>query len=411
MSRILFVTSRLPWPPSEGHQLRSWNLLRAAARRHEVELLSLRRPEDGDGSAAPLTECVTAVQTVPLPALSDPLRDPVGAARLLWRASRQRQPLLVSRYVSPALQQVFAERVRHADLVHFDMLPLAGLAPAVPSGVPVVLNEHNVESRLLASQAAIEASSWKRIVKRQQVGPLARFERAACERADLVLACSQPDAEQLQALAPSASIDVVPNGVDLDFFRGPVPHEEDDRTLVFVGGMGWLPNRDGVEFFLADILPRIRRTHAARLTVVGRSDGLAVPAPLREAVRLAGFVEDLRPVVREAAVYVVPLRAGSGTRLKILEAMAMGKAIVSTRIGAEGIALRHGEHALLADTPAEFSAAVCRLLDDRALREQLGTAARALAEREYGWDAIGERLLDGYAELLPARTRAARAAA
>ena len=411
MSRILFVTSRLPWPPSEGHQLRSWNLLRAAAREHQVDLLSLRRPEDGDGSAAPLRECAASVATVPLPPLPSPVRDPLGAGRLLWRSTRGRQPLLVARYVSPALQRAFAERVQRADLVHFDMLPLAGLANAVPPGVPVVLNEHNVECRLLASQAAIEASPWKRAVKRQQVAPLARFERAACERADRVLSCSGPDAEQLAMLAPGARVTVVPNGVDLEFFRGPSADAEDNRTLVFVGGMGWLPNRDGVEYFLADILPRIRRTHAARLTVIGRSDGLPVPPALADAVRLAGFVEDLRPQVREAAVYVVPLRAGSGTRLKILEAMAMGKAIVSTRIGAEGIDLQHGEHALLADTPAEFSAAVCRLLDDRELRLRLGSAARALAEREYGWDAIGQRLLATYRDLLPAAATAARVAA
>jgi polysaccharide biosynthesis protein PslH len=155
-----------------------------------------------------------------------------------------------------------------------------------------------------------------------------------------------------------------------------------------------------MQWFLAEILPRIRAQRTAHLTLIGRSDGLQVPAALTEAVHCSGFVDDLRPLVQRAAVFVVPLRAGSGTRLKILEAMAMGKAIVSTRIGAEGIALVDGEHALLADTPDAFAEAVVRLQCDPALRRRLGTAARELVEHEYGWECIGQRMLALYRELL-----------
>lgn len=396
MARVLFVTSRLPWPAREGHQLRSWNLLRAAARVHEVTLLSLQRDEDGDGDDPVLRGTVAQMHTVPLP----PLGSLRAAPGMLARSLRRRQPLLVGRYVGNDLEAAFRRLVADTELVHFDMLPLAGLAHLVPPGIPVVLNEHNVESRLMHSQAAIEPAWWRRLVKRQQVGAMERFERAACTRADRVLACSTPDAEQLRALAPAARVSVIPNGVDLSFFDVAPAGDGEDGSLVFVGGMGWLPNRDGMEHFLAEGFPRIRAQRDVRLTVIGRRDGLEVPAALADAVHCTGFVDDLRPLVRRASVYVVPLRAGSGTRLKILEAMALGKAIVSTRIGAEGIALRDGEHALLGDTPQEFAAAVVRLLDDPALRRRLGQAARRLVERDYGWDAIGERMLEVYAGAL-----------
>jgi len=399
MARVLFVTSRVPWPPREGHQLRSWNLLRAAACAHEVTLLSVQRNEDGAVDAPALRAVATSTHAVPLP----PLTAPRTALRLLVHTLVRGKPLLVGRYVGASLEAAFRRHVQHADLVHFDMLPLAALAGLVPDGVPIVLNEHNVESRLLQSQAQIEPVWWRRRVKRQQVGALRRFERAACLRADAVLACSEADAGLLRQLAPGANVSVVPNGVDLAYFDGPAGNPGNDLSLVFVGQMGWLPNRDGMEHFLAEAFPLIRTCADVRLTIIGRSDGLRVPAPLASAVRCTGFVEDLRPLLRDAAVYVVPLRAGSGTRLKILEAMAMGKAIVSTRIGAEGIALRDGEHALLADTPADFCAAVCRLLEDRALRLRLGEAARRLVERDYGWDAIGDRMLAVYDGVLRVR--------
>lgn len=401
MSRILFVTSRVPYPPTEGHQLRSWHLLRAAARRHQVDLLTLQREQDPPFPDPALADLVHSYHSVHLPTLGHAPE----ALRMAGRWLRERQPLLVARYVSGELRDSFRERLPSADLVHIDMLPLAGLMPQVPAEIPVVLNEHNVESLLLQSRAKVEQSSWRQAVLQQQVPALTRFERTACSAADRVLVCSDPDAERLRELAPAAEIRVVPNGVDLEFFSPGARGVEDDRTLVFVGQMSWFPNRDGIVDFMADAFPRLVETHAARLRVIGRHDDVAIPPAIAGNVEFTGFVDDLRPLVREAAVYVVPLRCGSGTRLKVLEAMAMGKAIVSTPIGAEGIELRDGENALLADDPRDFAAAVRRLLDDPGLRRRLGSAARRTAERLYGWDAIGERLLSTYDELLPAAGR------
>ncbi|MEO6518231.1 MAG: glycosyltransferase family 4 protein, partial [Pseudoxanthomonas sp.] len=227
-----------------------------------------------------------------------------------------------------------------------------------------------------------------------------------CRRANLILACSEVDAAALQQLAPGARMAVVPNGVDLDANRPatptptPTPTAEDNsrpQQLVFVGQMGWFPNRDGVEWFLDDVFHRILEARPkTQFVLVGKIEGLAVPAAVAAQVILAGFVPDLKPYVASASVYIVPLRAGSGTRLKVLEAMALGKAIVTTSIGSEGIALRHGHSALYADDAAAFAAATITLLDSPAQAKRLGAAARACAEAHYGWDAVGQKLLACY---------------
>jgi glycosyltransferase involved in cell wall biosynthesis len=395
MARLLFVASRLPWPPREGHQLRSWHLLRAAARAHEVHLLCLKRADEGEPQRT-LHDTVASVTTVPLPAL----RDPLNAVHAAWRWLAHREPPILARYDTAALRRAFARLVRGVDLVHLDILAVAGLRDLVPRAMPVVLDEHNVESALLQARAAIEPARWRRTLLHWQARAVERFEAAACGSADRVLACSDDDARRLRTLAAAARIDTVPNGVDLQAFPSFSDVVPSHRTLVFVGQMSWFPNRDGIADFMQHTLPRIRERCDARLQVIGHRGDMQAPAAVAEAVEFTGFVDDLRPLVRDAAVYVVPLRAGSGTRLKILEAMAMGKAIVSTRIGAEGIGLRHEETALLADTPEDFTAAVCRLLGDAPLRQRLGAAARRAAERDYGWDAIGARLLRIYSEVL-----------
>jgi glycosyltransferase involved in cell wall biosynthesis len=167
--------------------------------------------------------------------------------------------------------------------------------------------------------------------------------------------------------------------------------------MIFVGQMSWFPNRDGVMWFLDEILPRIVRARPdAQFALVGKNAGLQVPEPVAANVQLLGFVDDLVPVMREAVVYVVPLRAGSGTRLKVLEAMAFGKAIVTTHIGSEGIALEEGDNAIYADSAEDFAAAVLRVMDDPSLAWRLGGRARELAVARYDWDAITASMLPAY---------------
>lgn len=419
MARILAITSRLPYPPREGHQLRSWHLLNALAARHQVTLLSVVRDDDVPEEAGPLRAILVGLELFPL-AQSGAL----NALRTLLTAVRYSRPLVIEKYADAALRARFATLARDADLIHIDMLPLMVHADAAPPSVPLVYNAHNVEHALLDTRARIEARTPLRALLRQQAPILQRYERAACLRADLVLACSAIDAAALRGLAPGCTIEVVPNGVDLD------DNQPDDRAhagtpstgststgtpmtgtpstdaprdeIVFVGQMGWFPNRDGVDWFLQAVLPLIlAQRPGSGFVLVGKHDGLVVPEALRAHVRLAGFVPDVRPYVHAARVYVVPLRAGSGTRLKVLEAMALGKAIVTTRIGSEGIGLVDDDSAIFADDAQDFADAVVALLDDPARASRLGARARACAEADYGWAAIGQRLLACYDSLLP----------
>jgi len=394
MARILALTARLPYPPREGHQLRSWHVLRALARVHEVSLLSFVRTDDAPHECGPLRDLTARLELFPLRAQH--ARSALASA--LLRGSLGRRPFVVEKYACAAMRERIAQLARDNDLIHVDMLPLIGNVDA-RCELPLVLNAHNVEHALLRQRAATEPHAARRAFLRMQVGRLEAFETAACRRATHVLACSSDDAQQLRAMAPSTPVSIVPNGVDVRHLRPAEAPAAAAQTLVFVGQMGWFPNREGVEWFLREILPLIAAARPeVQFVLVGKADGLQVPAPLRANVRLTGFVDELAPLLHAAAVYVVPLRSGSGTRLKVLEAMAFGKAIVSTRIGAQGIELEPEHECVFADSAQDFAAAVLRLLDAPALRLELGRAARAKALR-YDWDAIGADLVRLYAEL------------
>ena len=411
MARILFLTSRLPYPPREGHQLRSWHLLKALCQRHEVTLLSFQRADDDLSGMPVLRETATAVETFPIPGEASRLR----LVLALLRSLLTRTPFVAAKYASTDLRTRLAALAGQHDLVHFDMLPLMAHADCVPAGIPVTLDAHNVEHALLQTRAKIEPRPLHAAILRGQVSLLRDFEAAACRRADAVITCSQDDLSALQAMAPATPMQAVPNGVDLEANHPATAPPSRRERLVFVGQMGWFPNRDGIEWFLREVFPRVlARRPSVQLQLIGKPDGLEVPVAVAGNVIQAGFVPDLRGDVQDAALYVVPLRAGSGTRLKVLEAMALGKAIVTTRIGSEGIELEDGVHARFADSPEAFADAVLELLDDPDTAARLGRAAHQRAEERYGWDAIGHDLVQFYDRLLhdaPAQDPARRDAA
>ncbi len=260
---------------------------------------------------------------------------------------------------------------------------------------PRVLDEHNVEFRINATLAADRASgagALRRLAydlyARREFAHRRTEELEACRSADHVLTVSEPDHAVLGEAIPGLPVTVVPNGVDLAHFRA-VPTAETDTGVVFVGKMDYRPNVRAAVWFCEEILPMIRRTRPeCAVTIVGAHPTPAVRALERiPGVTVTGAVGDTRPYVSRAAVTVVPIRAGSGTRLKILEALALGRAVVSTTAGCEGIDVVDGEHLLIADEPGRFARQVDRLLGDVAERARLGAAGRRLVEAKYGWDA------------------------
>jgi glycosyltransferase involved in cell wall biosynthesis len=252
-----------------------------------------------------------------------------------------------------------------------------------------VIFTHNVETIIWRRRVLVDKRPLWRLVARREAWAMARAEREYTRLAHHVLTVSEDDRRAFAEYLPIEKITAIPTGVDLEYFR-PEQRSDPSDLLVFTGAMDWMPNEDAILYFCSNILPLIReKVPEVKLRVVGRRPGKKIVA-LQETdtrVEVTGTVDDIRPHVRNASVYIVPLRVGSGTRLKIFEAMAMGMAIVSTTIGAEGLPVVHGEHILLADTPEAFAKATVTVLTQSPLRERLSRAARALVEERYGWAA------------------------
>jgi len=263
---------------------------------------------------------------------------------------------------------------------------------------PGILFTHNVEAEIWRRHAENAANPLSRYLLRQQWRRMLRFERTALGRFDLVLAVSEADRDTFQRLYPDtlrSPAHVVQTGVDTAYFA-PSTAPGRPAHLVFTGSMDWLPNEDGMQYFVRDILPRIRQVEPdATLSIIGRSPTPAVKRLAEDAgIEVTGRVDDVRPHIAAGAVYVVPLRIGGGTRLKIFEAMAMGKAVVSTTVGAEGLPVTPGQNIVIADEPARFAQAVVHMIRDGDARRKIEAAARRIVVDRYDWAAVAQDFED-----------------
>lgn len=416
--RMLWLKSDLLLPLDKGGKLRTWHLMRHLARRHEITYLAFAERDQltPDGARlrpaleAGMREVAARVDTIPR---SDP---PKGSLRFYAGAAVHvvdPLPYAIAKYRSAAFRRKLNALLRDTafDLIVCDFLfPAVNLREHLPC--PAVVFTHNVESEIWRRHAETQTSVVGRLLYRAQHRRMLRYEGRTLGRFDGVVAVSDADRHTFGRLFPAAlrqPVHVVPTGVDTAFFAPPSgdagstgPSPAGSRELVFTGSMDWLPNQDAMLFFCREVLPIVRRAEPGiRLSIVGRAPTPAVRKLADEAgVRVTGRVDDVRPFMHEAAVYVVPLRIGGGTRLKIFEAMAMGKAVVSTTVGAEGLPVSSDEHILLADGPQAFARAVVDLVRDVDRRRQLETAARALVVANYDWSAVAgelERALERFA--------------
>ena len=407
--RLLFLGSTLPYPPDSGQAIRSFHVLRLLARAFDVTALcfyrrtplSFGRPEGGT------IEQDLAQRLAALSQLADVAAFPIPQEHNIWRLvwDHLRSVSLNEVYTTFALDsRTFRKRLLHLlrirrfDLVHMDSITLSGYLPLL-GDLPVVCVHNNVESVLLQRRARAEQIPWKRAYLLHQAHLMEREERRWCGRCRLNVMVSEADRMELRRILPEANSAVVPNGVDIDAFRPGVGRED---GIVFVGGLNWFPNRDALQYFCDAMLPLVRA--AGEPTTVrwlggGASDEVRRHYGDRYGVELTGYVPDVRPYVRDAACCVVPLRVGGGTRLKILDAWAMGKAIVSTSIGCEGLDAEDGRNILIRDDPQSFADAVRAVLRDTTLRYRLGSEGRRTVERHYSWERIGESMLPLYASV------------
>lgn len=392
--RIVWVKIGGLWPPNMGGRLRSFHIVSELARRHRVSVLTTHGPsDDPEGLARELTHCEDVV-SVPY---AIPKAGSVDFAVALGRSWFSPYPADLWKCQVPGLQARLRETLASGvDLCVADFLVAMPNVPRL-SRPPTILFEHNVEYMIWKRLCEVEGRGWRRALLTLEWRKMRRYERRACKQARLTVAVSEADRLLLSREAPEADIRAMATGVDTSYFQ-PGGNEK-PGTMVFTGAMDWYPNEDAVIDFTERILPLVRgAVPEASLTVVGRNPSERLKQiAARAGVRITGTVPDIRPHVANAAVCVVPLRVGGGTRLKIFEALAMGKAVVSTTIGAEGLPIKPGEHFLQADTPGEFADAVIGLLRDSGRRRAFGTVGRRLVEERYSWGQVA-RQFEGYCE-------------
>ena len=407
--RILWVKMGGLWPSTTGGRVRSLHTIAELSRRHQVTVVTTHGVgDDPEGLARHLSNCDRVVS---LPYVV-PKRGSREFPRSVVRSWLSPYPVDLWKWQVPEVRaQVQALMESGVDLVVADFL-FASMNVPMNGSAPVVLFEHNVEYQIWQRLAALERRPWIRALLEVEWRKLRAREADACRHADLTIAVSADDRRRLERLAPGIAAASIPTGVDTDYFT-PMPCVERPAHLVFSGSMDWHPNEDAVIHFLDAILPSIRaRIPEATFTVVGRnpSTRLRDVAARFAGVTITGTVSDVRPSIAEGAVYVVPLRAGGGTRLKIFEALAMARPVVSTTVGAEGLGIDPGLHYTCADQPRAFADAVVSLLKDPARRAQLGGAGRHLVETCYSWPTIGRVFEQRCEEVIAAHAYSRRSA-
>lgn len=394
--KILFLSPTVPFPLTDGGRIRVFNLLKQIATKNDVTLLALEtQPTDAEG-VAELQQLGVQVHLVP----NAPTLPPVSIGTL-GTAFLRRQPITVTRYDLPAYRQKFKELLATEtfDLVHYEMFHTAQFH--TEARLPGVLSQQNVDSAIWRRLCGETINPFYKFAYWTQQLAFQRYERVLSPKFEAVTCTSDIDATVFQRHCAEDVIEIIPNGVDVTHYL-PDFTSEAPAHLIYIGSMDWYPNEDAVGFFADEVLPRIQENvPEVRFSIVGGNPSVRVQKLAeREGVVVTGRVPEIKPYFAEATVFVVPLRIGSGTRLKILEALAMGKAIVSTSVGAEGLDLKDGEEIFIADEPAAFADAVTRLLTDVQLRRRMGEKGRARVEQDYDWRSIGEKLHLLYTKIL-----------
>lgn len=393
--RILLISTQFPVPPRSGFTTRVYHLALQLASRHDVTLLSYRDPDDA-------VEAQGAGEMMRVETVEHHWARTGGGKRLAQLTSiASPRPFICRQMYAPKMQH--AIDALSAD-VQFDVVQLESSPLCIfqlPTRSKVILDEHNVEYEVFERMHESERSLPRRMFNRLESARFRKFEQRWWREVDGCLVTSEREERIVRAHAPDTPVAVVSNGVDLEYFRSPVDSAPEPHTAVFNGVLDYRPNRDAAEFLVDTIWPLIRERFAqARLTIVGRGEQADLRALARPGITLTGVVPDVRPFLRDAAVVVVPVRMGGGTRLKVIEGLSMGKAMVSTSLGCEGINVRDGEHLLVADEARAFADAVIALFEKPSLARALGRAGHERMREEYTWELAGERQEELYRRVL-----------
>ena len=390
---VVMIDEELPYPPVSGKRIRTLNLTQRLAERHRLTYVCHRNADPDEARLAADHFAGLGISTVVVDRAVPPRRGVAFYARLAANLFSS-LPYSVSSHTSRPLCQALANlaRTEPVDLWHVEWSPYAQALAGIP-GRRVVM-AHNVESVIWQRYHETETNPLKRWYIGRQWHKYRRFEQQALQAADLTIAVSELDADRFRHDMGVPVVDVVDNGVDTTYFR-PSDTPRQPATLLFLGSLEWRPNLDGARQLLERVFPAVRRDIPdARLLLVGRNppDWLQRAAQSSPNVELHGNVPDVRPFLCRAGLLVVPLRIGGGSRLKILEALACGTPVASTRVGAEGLALSAGQHLEIADSIDDLARSIVGLARDPQRAARQAEAGRALVLRRYDWDRLADRL-------------------
>jgi glycosyltransferase involved in cell wall biosynthesis len=403
--KVLYFSPRECWPLTTGARLRDYHLARQLALESTVQYLGLRQPGDPSPEHPPAEAGFERVFTL--------TKDRSYTVPKLIRGMSGPLPVTILNYWSPA---VASELRRVLEDGHFDTVQMEGIhlfsylpvIRAARSRPAVVADWHNIESELMWRYSEMAPGLARRLFAKRTACLIERAERGLLAACDAHTVASDRERRTLSVRVPQATIRAVPNGVDVGHYSAVAAGREDARKadsgrgeILFVGSMDYHANIDAAAWFVRQVWPALRRKHPdLTFTIVGRNPSAEVRALASDGVTVTGAVEDVRPYYARALAVIAPLRVGSGTRLKILEAMACGAPVVSTRLGAEGLDVSDREDILLADTAAEIVAAVSRLISLPQLSRSLAEAGRRLVRQQYDWSILGARLQRIHCEVI-----------
>ncbi len=407
--KILWLSHLIPYPPKAGVLLRSYNLVHELSKHHSVDLLSFIQrdfmesffPSYTDGvkeSMDVLTSFCEKVQFVPIPCESRYKGNYLLALKSLFTWDPYSINWLKSELFLKFLKDFIKSETY--DLVHFDTISLCPYKGIV-KGIPTVLDHHNIESHMMLRRSAKETNLLLKGYYQQEGIRLAKYEKKYCNTFDLNITCSELDSQRLLQVDHEVCVQEIPNGVDIEYFT-PRNEAVEANSLIFVGSMNWYPNIEAMLYFVADIWPLLTaKVPDCVLHIVGASPSESIKklSEKDNSIFVHGFVDDVRPYMEKAAVYICPIRDGGGTKLKLLDAFSMKKAVVAHPVACEGINAQPGHDVFFAEAPDEFVEKICMLFANPKLGQVTGANAREMVSSFYSYESIGEKLSEMYEQL------------
>jgi len=408
--KVLWLSHFIPYPPKGGVLQRGYHLLKQTAQYHEVHLLAFNQIdligplfkdiEAGVSEAEKhLNEFCKTVEFLPIPCDESPFKKKVLALKSLFTKYPYTLNWLESKQYEERLKAILKET--DFDFIHFDTISLAPFKHLCGT-TPSSLDHHNIESHMLYRRASKESNYLKKVYFYQEGKRLEHYEKVFCPKFTFNFTCSEIDTQRLLEISPSSKAHTIPNGVDTEYFKPDSSYTKQNR-LIFAGTLSWYPNIEAVNFIAEEIWPKIKEQYPdVHLDIIGANppDNIVALAKNDPSFSVHGFVDDIRPLLNEAKCYVCPIKDGGGTKLKIIDALSMGMAIVADDIACEGINVTHKKNILFASSPQEYLTAIESIFNNTEKEQALESKARELAMQEYSYDMIGKQLADLFSQYL-----------